>query len=463
VNLATGSINNVAISTAEAASLDENGAGLSARTFGEAQFNLTQIVGEGECITFGSVYLKSRSSDSFTAALKDFIPPENVSISNCANVRIVKKDDTGAVLKEAEFTLYTDNEPIDSFGGEDEVLLDDDENPISCTTLADGACTIEDIFAGFYCAVETMVPDNHIAADPQCFEVDPAEDTVTVEFIDRQLGSILVKKEDDDGAALAGAVFEVISDTPDQTDVSLPVTLTEGPTGYHCVDGLPLRDASLLEISYTVSETTVPDGYFGASDASTSAVFETCANRTETTPADADVNLIFENERRPGAIRISKTTKNVSSDPTTVAHPGVTFNVYDAEDSIVGTVVTDGNGEACVGDLEVGETYRVEETAPTGYAGEAPKSVLVTDDAECDSDDADTVSFHNTPLGKFTISYDSLPTDDHGATKATVTCTGEGVGTVIAETDLFDGDSEMSSSLNFDTQATYTCTIVVDP
>ena len=27
------------------------------------------------CLTFGSAYLKSRSSDSFTAALKDFVPP----------------------------------------------------------------------------------------------------------------------------------------------------------------------------------------------------------------------------------------------------------------------------------------------------------------------------------------------------------------------------------------------------
>jgi hypothetical protein len=42
------------------------------------------LFGGNTCGQFGSAYLKSRSSDSFTAALKDFVPPTQVSISNCA-------------------------------------------------------------------------------------------------------------------------------------------------------------------------------------------------------------------------------------------------------------------------------------------------------------------------------------------------------------------------------------------
>ena len=42
------------------------------------------LFGENACGQFGSAYLKSRSSDSFTAALKDFVPPQAVTISNCA-------------------------------------------------------------------------------------------------------------------------------------------------------------------------------------------------------------------------------------------------------------------------------------------------------------------------------------------------------------------------------------------
>ena len=61
-----------------------------------------------DCESFGSAYLKSRSSDSFTAALKDFVPPQAVNITNCGSVKINKKDDLGNNLDGAGFTLYKD-------------------------------------------------------------------------------------------------------------------------------------------------------------------------------------------------------------------------------------------------------------------------------------------------------------------------------------------------------------------
>ena len=65
-----------------------------------------------KCESFGSAYLKSRSSDSFTAALKDFVPPQAINISNCGSVKINKNDDAGRALAGAEFTLYKDNAPV---------------------------------------------------------------------------------------------------------------------------------------------------------------------------------------------------------------------------------------------------------------------------------------------------------------------------------------------------------------
>ena len=59
---------------------------LDARTFGEATISFSALFGNNTCGSFGSAYLKSRSSDSFTAALKDFVPPTQVSISNCAGL-----------------------------------------------------------------------------------------------------------------------------------------------------------------------------------------------------------------------------------------------------------------------------------------------------------------------------------------------------------------------------------------
>src|SRR3954447_14939406 len=52
-------------------------------TFGEAAVSFDALFGTGACGTFGSAYLKSRSSDSFTAEIKDFVAPERVNVSNC--------------------------------------------------------------------------------------------------------------------------------------------------------------------------------------------------------------------------------------------------------------------------------------------------------------------------------------------------------------------------------------------
>jgi hypothetical protein len=51
-------------------------------TFGEAVINLSDALA-GSCSGFGSAYLKSRSSDSFTSEIKDYIAPEPVNINLC--------------------------------------------------------------------------------------------------------------------------------------------------------------------------------------------------------------------------------------------------------------------------------------------------------------------------------------------------------------------------------------------
>jgi hypothetical protein len=59
---------------------------LDALTFGEAGIDLqaANIFTANQCTTFGKAYLKSRSSDSFTSEIKDFIAPIPISVSNCA-------------------------------------------------------------------------------------------------------------------------------------------------------------------------------------------------------------------------------------------------------------------------------------------------------------------------------------------------------------------------------------------
>jgi hypothetical protein len=63
-----------------------------AQQFGEAAINLTcaGIVPPGSCESFGSAYVKSRSSTAFTSEIKDFIAPVTLHFSNCGRLTIIK-------------------------------------------------------------------------------------------------------------------------------------------------------------------------------------------------------------------------------------------------------------------------------------------------------------------------------------------------------------------------------------
>ena len=118
---ATGSINTSPIPAGEA---DGLGA-ISPRTFGEAQINFDALAGgTGNCVSFGSAYLKSRSSDSFTAALKDFIAPEQATLTNCATVHI-RKETSPKEDPNTENFSFTKSIPTDPVTADTFTLQDD--------------------------------------------------------------------------------------------------------------------------------------------------------------------------------------------------------------------------------------------------------------------------------------------------------------------------------------------------
>ena len=90
MNLAKGAVNDpVAFPGVQYPSKDLDGIGdIAELTFGEAVINATEAFGSVGCRTFNSVYVKSRSSTSFTAALKDFIAPQQVQINTCATIEL---------------------------------------------------------------------------------------------------------------------------------------------------------------------------------------------------------------------------------------------------------------------------------------------------------------------------------------------------------------------------------------
>jgi hypothetical protein len=78
---ALGAVNTSTIDSADKGPLPT---GQDPYTFGEAVVDLDSIL--STCGTFGSVYLKSRSSTSFSSEIKDFVPPKKVQVSNCATI-----------------------------------------------------------------------------------------------------------------------------------------------------------------------------------------------------------------------------------------------------------------------------------------------------------------------------------------------------------------------------------------
>jgi len=409
-------------------------------TFGEAGINLTGsgIFPPNVCEHFGAATLKSRSSgNSFTSELKDFIAPIPVDISNCGTVNIHKQDDLGAPLSGAVFTLFTDNAPVDGappHGGNDTATS------FTCTTVANGNCSIGGVPFGNYWAVETTGVPNHDLAADQSFSLtqNTPNRTISLTFVDpRQPARVNIHKQDDASPpnALQGAVFTLYTDNAPiggsrgAEDTATAFTCTTDAAGDCSITNiLPLGD-------YWVVETTgVPN-------------HDTAADQHVTLTANATVSLTFVDPRHRGAILVTKLRKHAADGSGDHPHAGVDFTVNGV------TKTTDANGQACFDGLLFG-SYSVHETTPSGYHGEADKTVTVDNKASCADNPyvGETVSFHNTPLTNITVSVDS---QIDGGTSSTIDCV------VASGSTGANGDGSVTAS---DLEpGTYVCTIVVDP
>jgi hypothetical protein len=89
-----GDVNRVGIPPAQGMPGDN---GYAAFTFAEASINLTSALNipPGTCENFAAASTHSRASDSFSAAVKDFIAPAPVNINNCGTVKITKATENG--------------------------------------------------------------------------------------------------------------------------------------------------------------------------------------------------------------------------------------------------------------------------------------------------------------------------------------------------------------------------------
>jgi hypothetical protein len=443
---ATGSINTSAIPAA-----DSDGLGnISSRTFGEAQLDFDALTGgAARCISFGSAYLKSRSSDSFTSEVKDFIAPETLNLNQCANVIIRKQTDPEEDPNTTSFG-FTKNFSTDPSTPNTFTLMDDGVQDYDGKVLPGTGYTVtEDVIpngwdlANLDCSASTGVTPS-INGATVTFDIDANSDVLDCTYTNRARGTIIVEKITDDGTGS----FDFTSNTLTPS----PFTLTTTAAGAGGKDSRTFGD--LPPSIYDVAE-TVPAGWnlvsSNCSDGSDPAMIGLSAGET--------VTCTFHDAREQGAILISKTRKHAADGPGDHPHSGVTFKVTGGELPAAGIeATTNADGEACVDGLVLSSfvgNYTVTETVPAGYkANKTSDTVTVNAESTCGDGNEATVSFHNTPLTNIMVSVNSQV---DGGTKSTIDCgdAGDPVSTGP------DGDG--SKSKNDLEPGTYTCTVVVDP
>ncbi|MGW4930057.1 prealbumin-like fold domain-containing protein [Agromyces sp. NPDC004153] len=251
-SLATGSINTTAIPAGEA---DGLGA-ISARTFGEASINFTTLLGTQGCTSFGSAYLKSRSSDSFTAALKDFIAPTAVNISNCAKVIIRKQTDPDGATTSFGYTKTFTTAPtsVNTFS-----LADGGVQTYNGVFFGTGLKVTEDVIpAGWKfdhvdCSASTGVTPS-ISGAEVTFDLNAATDILDCTYFNETGGAVIIRKATDP--------------SPDPSDSSFGFSSSFDRLSGANDPSFSLKDGEdstytdvLLGTGYTVTEDTLPTGW----------------------------------------------------------------------------------------------------------------------------------------------------------------------------------------------------------
>ena len=454
--LATGTINSSPILAADADGLPTVGGQLSSRTFGEASLDLDFVFDENECTSFGSAFLKSRASDSFTSQLKDFIKPVPVNITNCGKVIIRKQTNPDEDPNTTDFG-YTKSFSTDPSTPNTFTLKDDGVKTFSNVLFGTGYTVTEDVIPAGWdlqnldCSASTGVTPS-ISGATVTFAIDNSADVLDCTYTNRARGTIIVEKITDDGTG----AFDFTSGTLTPS----PFTLTTTAAGAGGKDSRTFGD--LNPGTYDVAE-TVPAGW--------NLVSSTCNDGSAPASiglsAGETVTCTFHDARKKGAILITKTRKHAASGSGDHPHAGVTFTITGGNLPAAGvTAVTDADGEACVDGLLLSSfagDYTVTETVPAGYsASPTSDSVTVSQESTCgDGNEAAAGPFHNTPLTNISVSVDSQV---DGGTASTIDCAKAPSSVDDPPNATSTGaNGDGSLALNNQEPGTYNCTIVVDP
>lgn len=289
--------------------------------FGEADIDLTAagiIPNQNDptagCVSFGSAYVKSRASSSFSAQMKDYAGPIGIGLNTCATITIDKVTDPAGSAQSFGFTT--------TGAGTSAFSLTDTATPQVFSGLVPGNYTVAETGVAGWNLTNLVCNDANgsvsIATRTASIHLDAKENVLCTYTNTLQRGSITVVKHTD----------------PAGSTQSFPFTASYNAAGFSLTDGQSNPSGPLLPGTYAVGE-TLPSGW-----TQTSA---TCSDGSPITaivvsPGE-NITCTFNNQAR-GRIIVTKLTDPTQSTQVFGFNPsyGAPFNLTDGQSNDSGAI-----------------------------------------------------------------------------------------------------------------------------
>ena len=324
------------------------------------------VIKDGEVI--------DESSSTATASVKsepqvqeyaDFVVGDRETTVTFRNQRqtgdiIVTKRDANTGVPLANAHVHLQGRDLGDPSNIDMVLITDENGEARFEFLPPGTYTIQ----------ETQAPFGYNLNDEIQTVVLQSNEIVRREIRNYKKDGLFIKKVDENGAPLPGAVFELRRGSGE-------VLLREVTDA----NGLIYR-GFLVDDTYVIEEIKAPEGYLLDENPIQSI-------RIYATDDNKEYTVTFVNRKKP-AIEITK----VDGLDTGVKLPGAVFRVTDTRTNHYWDIETGADGKVLLESLEINTTYMVEEIkAPAGYINSGYRQEIVL--RECRTHTITVENFEN--------------------------------------------------------------------